>query len=128
MEISILILQGCTLVATVVIGVLNFLLGRGTNKINTVFKQRVANKEKVQCAAAVLLKYSMKEVLPLVGKEEVFAVAEAAGVIDSVLKWRYSVADHIIELTNKLVSELTRYVAEGNVDDTAVLAVRGGVF
>lgn len=128
MDISLLILQLCTLLVAVLTSVLTFRLGKGTNKIHTVFKQRAANKEKVQRAAAVLLKYSMKDILPLIGKEEVFAAAEAAGVISSVLKWRYNIADHIISLSEKLVSDLAQYVNNGKVDDSTVLATRLAFF
>lgn len=128
MNVSLLILQLCTLLVAVLTSVLTFRLGKGTNKIHTVFKQRAANKEKVQRAAAVLLKYSMKDILPLIGKEEVFAAAEAAGVISSVLKWRYNIADHIITLSEKLVSDLAQYVNNGKADDSVVLATRLAFF
>lgn len=128
MDLPVMILQICTLCVSILTAALSFIMGRKTNNIKTVFKQRATNKEKVQSAAAVLLKYSMKDVLPLIGKEEVFASAEAAGVICSVLKYRYQIADRIIELSDKLVADLAHYVSNGKADDSEVLATRKAFF
>ena len=128
MDIPLLVLQSCTLLVSAGTAFLTFAMGRKTNNIKTVFKQRATNKEKVQSSAAVLLKYSMKDVLPLIGKEEVFASAEAAGVICSVLKYRYTIADEIIALSDKLVADLAHYVSSGKMDDREVLATRSAFF